>query len=159
VDNSESTPNASPKLKTSSLSFLTNWKFLAIVGVFALLTVGGILALKGLSPAPAEPTPPVIQQSSPPAPQPQTQKEVQWVGLLATEEGLLKLNSRGMPERDGSKYKTFLPPGFKDNPYAQLLEDGRLVLIGSPEIALGKKKMHFTSGEYTFQKMVFGFRS
>jgi len=76
VDNSESTPNASPKLKTSSLSFLTNWKFLVIVGVFAIISVGEILLLKGLSPAPAEPTPPVIQQSSPPAPQPQTQDTI-----------------------------------------------------------------------------------
>ena len=75
MDNSESTPNASPKLKTSSLSFLTNWKFLAIVGAFALLAIGGILLLRGTAPVPAEQ--PVVADTEetvpPPAPSPQPQ--------------------------------------------------------------------------------------
>jgi hypothetical protein len=54
--------------------FKTEIKLFVIVAfIAAVVSVGGVFLLRGLSPAPAEPTPPVIPQVSPPAPAPQPQ--------------------------------------------------------------------------------------
>lgn len=67
----------------------------------------------------------------------------EWVGVIATNEGLIKINSQGVKGKE-----PFLPPGitrdfFKSltdydddrrNKFMNLLEDGRLVFVGSREI-------------------------
>jgi len=59
-------------MKFIDSSAKTNWKYLAIVGVLALIAFGGILLLQNIQPAQA-PTPPPIQQTPPPQPSPSSQ--------------------------------------------------------------------------------------
>jgi len=77
------------------MSFLKDFKpeikvFLIVVAVSAILTVGGILLLRGLSPVPITPTPPIVQQAPPsaPAPQPQILDTSNWQTYRNDEYGV-----------------------------------------------------------------------
>ena len=82
--------------------------------------------------------PKIIQQTSP------SSKE--WFGVIATKDGLVKIDPQGKLERDSSnKVKIIVPPWSKalDEGVAvprDLLEDGRIVFIGSPKIPLATKE-------------------
>ncbi|MEK7510498.1 MAG: hypothetical protein AAB567_03030 [Patescibacteria group bacterium] len=70
--------NQQPIQKTENKSPIkTNWKYIAIVVVFGLTAVGGILMLKTMQPAPVEP-PSVVQQTLPPFPQSQPLDTANW---------------------------------------------------------------------------------
>lgn len=78
-------------------------------------------------------------------PQQESLKKVasrEWIGLLRIKEGFVKINAQGVLEKDsGSKLKTLVPPGLKIEEISrlELLEDGRIVFVGSPDIFLAQK--------------------
>lgn len=67
----------------------------------------------------------------------QTTKETatdEWIGLLATRDGLAKINSQGQLEKDSRlKAKTFVPPGFVADRLGalKLLQNGSVVSLES----------------------------
>lgn len=77
--------------------------------------------------------PEIIQQTSP------SYKE--WFGVIATKDGLVKIDPQGKLERDSSnKVKVIVPPWLQafnegtTTPFV-LLEDGQAVFVGSPKIS------------------------
>ena len=104
----------------------------ALIGVliFTVLATAGYVYFKTVKPSLA----------------PETSVKKEWVGIVETKKGLVKLSPQGILERDSSsKVKAVIPPWSKaldegDAVPRDLLQDGQIVFTGSPKIPSATKE-------------------
>ena len=116
----------------SNRSFLST-KIVLLIGALVVgLIVAGFIYFQ------------TIKSSSTPEITKQVKKD--WVGVIYTKEGLVKLSSQGKLEKDGDgKIRTFMPPWLKASNEGtfvprELLQDGQMVFVGSPKIPSAPKE-------------------